>query len=181
MAAGVHATGYPVEEIGAFQCADGQLNAIWRTGVDMSRLLMQHGCPCRTRWGGFGSGRAKFRGAREAALAGKLSLCHNDPWHNNFLDDGTVRLLDWEFAGMGDPFFDLASVAGASLPEENAFLLECYFGAATPEDLQTLDEMLFVVVFWNATWALIQIGMADMEHDYGAMACGMFDFLEERL
>lgn len=118
---------------------------------------------------------------RAATLDGNLALCHNDPWHDNFLDDGTVRLLDWEFAGMGDPFFDLATVAGVSSPDENAFLLECYSNKTTQEALSTLEDMLFVVVLWNATWALIQIGAIDTGHDYAAMAGEMFQFLEERL
>ncbi len=36
-------------------------------------------------------------------------LCHNDLLNANFLDDGTLRILDWEYAGMGDAFFDLAN------------------------------------------------------------------------
>ena len=36
--------------------------------------------------------------------------CHNDLLTANFLDDGTrLRILDWEYAGMGDRFFDLAN------------------------------------------------------------------------
>ena len=124
---------------------------------------------------------ARIQAECAAALDGDLSLCHNDPWHNNFLDDGTVRLLDWEFAGMGDPFFDLASVAGASSPAESAFLLECYFGAVTQEHLRTLEDVLFVVILWNATWALIQIGALESAIDYAGMAQGMFDFLAARI
>src|SRR4029077_12946944 len=35
--------------------------------------------------------------------------CHNDLLNANFLDDGEVRIVDWEYAGMGDRFFDLAN------------------------------------------------------------------------
>ena len=38
--------------------------------------------------------------------------CHNDLLNLNFIDDGTrIRILDWEYAGMGDIFFDLGNVA----------------------------------------------------------------------
>ena len=38
--------------------------------------------------------------------------CHNDLLTANFLDDGErLRILDWEYAGMGDRFFDLANFA----------------------------------------------------------------------
>jgi thiamine kinase len=39
------------------------------------------------------------------------SLCHNDVHHLNVIDDGAMlRLVDWEYAGVGEPLFDLASV-----------------------------------------------------------------------
>jgi thiamine kinase len=38
------------------------------------------------------------------------TLCHNDVHHLNVTDDGTLRLIDWEYAGVGQRLFDLASV-----------------------------------------------------------------------
>ena len=50
------------------------------------------------------------RGSRRAAAAPHLVPCHNDLLNANFLDDGErLRIVDWEYAGMGDPFFDLAN------------------------------------------------------------------------
>ena len=47
------------------------------------------------------------------------ALCHNDLVAQNILEvDGGVRFVDWEYAGRGDPFFDLATLA-----EDNAFSL----------------------------------------------------------
>jgi thiamine kinase-like enzyme len=115
---------------------------------------------------------------RTQALAGHLALCHNDPWANNFLDDGTVRLLDWEFAGMGDPYFDLASAAVVYSKESRAIFLRTYFGQEKPGALEALEQMIFVVMFWNATWALMQIGTPFAEYDYAAMARKMFNFIE---
>jgi thiamine kinase-like enzyme len=37
-------------------------------------------------------------------------LCHNDVHHLNVVGGGTIRLIDWEYAGVGEPLFDLASV-----------------------------------------------------------------------
>ncbi len=38
-------------------------------------------------------------------------LGHNDLLNANFLFDDRLRIVDWEYAGMTDPFFDLANVS----------------------------------------------------------------------
>jgi len=38
------------------------------------------------------------------------SLCHNDLVCQNILEGERLMLIDWEYAGVGDPFFDLAVV-----------------------------------------------------------------------
>ena len=36
--------------------------------------------------------------------------CHNDLLNANFITDGErIWIVDWEYAGMGDRFFDLAN------------------------------------------------------------------------
>ena len=37
-------------------------------------------------------------------------LCHNDVHHLNVVDGDSLRLIDWEYAGVGEPLFDLASL-----------------------------------------------------------------------
>lgn len=37
-------------------------------------------------------------------------LCHNDVHHLNVVGGADLRLIDWEYAGVGEPMFDLASV-----------------------------------------------------------------------
>ena len=50
--------------------------------------------------------------AIESVMGGPRVPCHNDLLTANFLDDdGRLRLLDWEYAGMNDPHFDLANFA----------------------------------------------------------------------
>ena len=38
------------------------------------------------------------------------ALCHNDLVHSNIIDGDPVRLIDWEYSAVGDPYFDLAIV-----------------------------------------------------------------------
>ena len=55
-----------------------------------------------------------------------LAPCHCDPLCENFLDTGKrMWIVDWEYAGMNDPMWDLGdlSVEGAFGPEQDAALL----------------------------------------------------------
>ena len=63
--------------------------------------------------------------------------CHNDLLTANFLRDassGRTWLLDWEYAGMNERFFDLGnySVNNELDAEGDDRLLETYFGTASP-------------------------------------------------
>ena len=56
--------------------------------------------------------------------------CHNDLLTANFLHDGErVRIVDWEYAGMGDRYFDLGnlSVNNGFAEEDDERLLAEYF------------------------------------------------------
>ncbi len=58
--------------------------------------------------------------------------CHNDLLNANFLDDGErLCIVDWEYAGMGDRFFDLAnfSINHELDDDATATLLGAYFGS----------------------------------------------------
>ena len=61
--------------------------------------------------------------------------CHNDLLNANFIDDGShIRIVDWEYAGMGDVFFDLAnfSINHDLDVDGRAALLTAYFNTPTP-------------------------------------------------
>lgn len=61
--------------------------------------------------------------------------CHGDPVPGNFLDTGArMYLIDYEYAGSGDPMWDLAylSMEGDFDPAADAELMTAYFGGATP-------------------------------------------------
>jgi aminoglycoside phosphotransferase (APT) family kinase protein len=58
---------------------------------------------------------ARRLAARQGALgpAARLAACHHDLHHRNFVDTGeSLLVLDWEYAGPGDPAADLASCIG---------------------------------------------------------------------
>lgn len=62
--------------------------------------------------------------------------CHNDPVLENFLMDlySRVYLIDWEYSGMNDPMWDIASFALENdlNDEEEVLLWRCYWGNEYP-------------------------------------------------
>ena len=107
--------------------------------------------------------------------------CHNDLLNANFIDDGgEIRIVDWEYAGMGDPFFDLAnfSVNHELDDEQNVELLEAYSGGSTDADLRALRLMRFMSDFREAMWAVVQQGVSELDFDFVAYADDHFARLE---
>jgi thiamine kinase-like enzyme len=94
--------------------------------------------------------------------------CHNDLLNANFLNDGQIRILDWEYAGMGDRFFDLAnfSVNHNFGDEQDHLLLTAYFGQATPARLARLKLMKIMSDFREAMWGMVQIGISQLDFDF---------------
>ena len=106
--------------------------------------------------------------------------CHNDLLNANFLDDGTIRLVDWEYAGMGDRFFDLANFSiNHELEEaEDEALLAAYFGAAQETDYAALRLMRIMSDFREAMWGVVQQGISELEFDFVKYAAEHFVRLE---
>jgi thiamine kinase-like enzyme len=98
--------------------------------------------------------------------------CHNDLLNANFLDDGELRIVDWEYAGMGDRFFDLAnfSVNHEFDVEDDRRLLRAYFGEERERDLASLRLMRFMSDFREAMWGVLQSGISDLEFDFTGYA-----------
>lgn len=110
----------------------------------------------------------------EAAIPPAAAVpCHNDLLPANFIDTGArVWILDWEYAAMGDPAFDLGNLAAnAALgPEEERRLLERYAGDASPEPLGRLRLMRLGSDLREAMWGLVQTGISQLAFDFAGYA-----------
>jgi thiamine kinase-like enzyme len=108
---------------------------------------------------------------------------HNDLLTANFLLDGDhVQLIDWEYAGMGDRWFDLGNFAVNNEldDDQEAKLLEAYFGEPPDERLiATLKLFRFMSDFREAMWGVVQKGVSELDFDYGEYTQKHFDRLEE--
>ena len=92
-------------------------------------------------------------------------FCHNDLFCVNVLDDGSIRFIDWEFSGVGDIYYDLATLTYAydsvdTLSRDlQEHMLECYFGDVSRENWARLEGMKYMLMFFTAMWGLLQQGM----------------------
>jgi thiamine kinase-like enzyme len=106
--------------------------------------------------------------------------CHNDLLNANFLDDGErLRIVDWEYAGMGDRFFDLAnfSINHELDAGESELLLAAYFGKARRPDVDALELMRFMSDFREAMWGVVQSAVSELDFDFDAYASEHFERL----
>jgi thiamine kinase len=76
--------------------------------------------------------------------AGRRCLCHHDPHAGNVIDgaDGRLRFIDWEYAAVGDPLFDLAVVVRHHqlAPGQARLLLQAWSGGDDPALSERLEN-----------------------------------------
>jgi thiamine kinase-like enzyme len=109
--------------------------------------------------------------------------CHNDLLSANFLRTRQgIRIVDWEYAGMGDRYFDLGNFAVNNEldGEGEAALLAAYFEApASERRLATLQLMRFMSDFREAMWGAVQSTISDIDFDFDDYCEKHFDRMRE--
>ena len=105
-----------------------------------------------------------------------LHPCHDDLLAANFIADGErIWIVDWEYAGMGDPAFDLANFAVSNELDEDGdrALLAAYGGAAYEAHVL----MRFMSDFREAMWGVVQQALSELDFDFAAYADEHFERL----
>jgi len=103
--------------------------------------------------------------------------CHNDLLNANFLGNGRLYILDWEYSGMGDLFFDLANFSDHHnlTDEQDHWLLKCYFDQDPILDQWAhLKIMKIMSDLREATWGLVQMGISKLDFDFRGYADQFF-------
>jgi thiamine kinase-like enzyme len=98
-----------------------------------------------------------------------LTTCHDDLLNANFLLEGDhCWIVDYEYAGMGDPFFDLGNLSINNNLDEPAqeLLLRLYFGDVRDVHRARLALMCIVSDFREAMWGVVQQALSTLEFDY---------------
>jgi thiamine kinase-like enzyme len=148
----------------------------WAVVDSYRKLALEHGAAIPAE---FDAARTFAERIRARLGSRPLVPCHNDLLNANFLDDGEVRIVDWEYAGMGDPFFDLAnfSVNHEFTVDDDRALLEAYVGEARDSDLASLRLMRYMSDFREAMWGVLQSGISDLDFDFRSYAARHFERL----
>jgi thiamine kinase-like enzyme len=120
------------------------------------------------------------RSVRPALTMSSASLapCHCDPLCENFLDTGDrMWIVDWEYAGMNDPMWDLGdlSVEGSFDERQDEEMLRGYFGGepAPAERARVVIFKAMCDLLWTL-WGLIQLANANPADDFRRYADGRF-------
>jgi thiamine kinase-like enzyme len=159
----------------AFHCSDPL-----PTTFDAFRLVESYRTQTLARGGTVPAG---FEEA--TALAGRIEAalhhpehdpvpCHNDLLTANFLLTAEgIRIVDWEYAGMGDRYFDLGNLAVNNELDDGdgLLLLEQYWGE--PADARreaALALMRIISDYREAAWGMVQGVLSELDFDYAEYA-----------
>jgi thiamine kinase-like enzyme len=110
-----------------------------------------------------------------------LVPCHNDLLPGNVLFAGDrVWLLDFEYAGMNDVFFDLGNLSVNSElgHEAEEWLLTLYFGQVTKASWARLQLMKMMSEFREGMWAVVQQAISTLDTDFVSYANDRLDNCE---
>lgn len=110
-------------------------------------------------------------GTIEKALGGHRPQvsCHNDLLSGNFIKDKTkIWVVDWEYAGMGDLFFDLGnfSINLELSIEDCTKVIQAYFGELNASDLARLHLMRLSSDLREAFWGYLQSAVSLLDFDF---------------
>jgi thiamine kinase-like enzyme len=106
--------------------------------------------------------------------------CHNDLLAGNIIRaqaGGALMIVDWEYAGMGDPRFDLGNLAVNSQLGEDAeeVLLASYHGRApSRRERVELRLMRLLSDAREGAWGAVQARVSTLDHDFDGYAAEHF-------
>ena len=120
-------------------------------------------------------------GRIEAALAASpvpTVPCNNDLLAGNFIDTGAeLRLIDYEYGGNNDPYFELGNAwSESTLPLGHLeVLVTAYDGHHSPEHLARARLLALMSKYGWTLWAAIQASTSDIDFDFWAWGMQKYD------
>jgi len=110
--------------------------------------------------------------------------CHNDYLSENFLDDGKkIWIIDWEYGGMGDPYFDLGdfAVEHPFTRDQEELIIEEYCGEVDKRRLYRMLLYKIISDIWWGVWAMIQSKISKIDFDFHVYGSARFERLRKNI
>lgn len=109
-------------------------------------------------------------------------LCHGDAYANNcMLSPKGLILIDWEFAGMGDIFYDISAASISCPAEQVQEFLHLYFGEQRDDAMEKLHAIRYVSWVWNWTWAVLQLHFWNNDAAHVEAEEGLYRAMQQHL
>jgi thiamine kinase-like enzyme len=112
-----------------------------------------------------------------AALSGvehAVVPCHDDLLAANLLGDGTrIWIVDWEYAGMGDRYFDLGNLSinnGFGEADDRALLAAYWDEPCSDRRFAALRLMRSMSDVREALWGTVQVAISELDFDFAGYA-----------
>jgi thiamine kinase-like enzyme len=152
----------------------GNTTVIWKFLDDYLALIDKHSLACPP---GILDWLPTVRRIEAALAVNALPLVpsNNDLLAKNIMDDGRIRIIDYDFSGMNDPMFDVGDLTmeGDYDPDQIQVACTAYFGEHDP--VQYARASLFGIAA-QYTWSLLFVGMGALLSDAPAEG---FDYWQE--
>ncbi len=100
-----------------------------------------------------------------------LKPCHNDYWTNNMMADenGKIKIIDFEYASMNDPTYDLAILSTSNYLTEamDEYMVKVYNHGEFDDMMFARTKLMEITgdIKWSY-WALQQYLFSDVDFDY---------------
>lgn len=107
----------------------------------------------------------------------QLKPCHNDAVPENFIknEEGRIYLIDWEYSGMNDPFWEFAALfLESDFEEENQeYFLNCYFDNNIPSEAR--EKILIYEILQDILWAIWTVVKEAQGDEFGSYGLDRFN------
>jgi thiamine kinase-like enzyme len=147
-----------------------------------ARIAAEHGVEPPAE---FAEARRRLKAIRKAVAKHPEHVpvsAHNDLLTANFIldEEDELRIIDWEYAGMGDRWFDLGNFAVNNElgDEDEERFLTAYFGE--PPDARrraTLKLFRYTSDLREAMWGVVQTAISELDFDFRGYARKHFERL----
>ena len=110
-------------------------------------------------------------------------LCHNDLHLGNIIEGNELVFIDWEYAGLGNPLFDVSSIL-QSLQlsgDQSDVFLKAYFGEPTARENEDIQRFKLIHDLLLALWLSILIKSSESRDTQDLISIKQLELVKIRL